>query len=451
MKKYLRHVSLGIMKVNESERDRVIVDLKNAQLELRKVQKSANLFCQHHLEILADKRSHQWQMSSSEALHIINKFEKSKTLHSKHCRLLQSSNKGTLRSLMVPAPITGFKNNIKDPRLYTNIMDSNLMFNFLLKRNFDHLIQSKDSMFTNGSLLKQCSCYGEGEGMESLLRGLIDAESMEQEYPQFGKEGVEFIKALRYVKDEDGKKVEPFHWKFGVEEYLKVFNKTKESTACGPSGIHMSHWKAACERENIAQVHAFFMWAAFEFGFSYQRWEQSWHCMIKKLKQPLLPKLRIVQLFEGDFNAGLKYLIGRKMMAHMNTQDLHDPEMFGSRTGKTAPEAIINLQLLFDHNRTWKLPIAILFNDAIGCYDRIIPTLCKLAMRARGCPKGIAQCHTITQKNMIHRIQIATGISDGTIKFALTNLTEVVGRTIKPYKVEQEELDKGEELDRSLG
>jgi hypothetical protein len=430
MKKYLRMVSLGTLKADTCERERVINDLKTAQLELRNIQKSATLLRQHHLEILADKRSHQWQMSSSEALHIINESEKSKTLHKKHRRLLTSSNEGTLRSLMVPAPITGFKNDIKDPRTYTNITDSTQMFNFLLKRNYDHLIQSKESMFTNGRLLKQCGWYGEEDGMETLLRGLLEAEEMEKDYPQFGREGVEFIRALRYVKDEEGNNIEPFHWKFGIDEYLEVFNKTKESTACGPSGLHMSHWKAACERKSIARVHAFFMWAAFEFGFSYPRWEQSWHCMIKKLKQPLLPKLRIVQLFEGDFNAGLKYLIGRKMMAHMNKRDLHDPETFGSRTGKTAPEALINLQLLFDHNRIWKLPTAILFNDAIGCYDRIIPTLCELAMRARGCPKGIAQCHTITQKNMIHRIRIATGISEGTIKFALTNLTEVVGKTI---------------------
>ena len=65
--------------------------------------------------------------------------------------------------------------------------------------------------------------------------------------------------------------------------------------------------------------------------------------------------------------------------------------------------------------------MAIIFNDAIGCYDRIVPTLCELAMRARGCPKGIAQCHTLTQKRMTHRIRIASGISDGMIKFSETS------------------------------
>ena len=46
----------------------------------------------------------------------------------------------------------------------------------------------------------------------------------------------------------------------------------------------------------------------------------------------------------------------------MNANELHDPETFGSWTGKTAPEVLINLQLLFDHNRIWILSTAIILN-----------------------------------------------------------------------------------------
>ena len=418
IKKYLRLVATGTIIKDEAEKKNAADDLKKAQMELREAQKSSILLRQEHLERLADKRCRQWQMSSAEALHIINESEKSKNLHGKHRRLLKQGHEGTLRTLLVPAPITGLENNEKDPRLYTSVTDSKTMFNILLKRNFRHLIQSNDSMFTKGPILDLCGWYGNEDGMEEILQGMLDVDKTKDDYPQFGREGIEFLNALRYKKESDEDHSETFKWKFGVEEYLAVFNKTRESTSCGPSGLHMSHWKAACEREPIARVHAFFMWAAFEMGFTYERWENSWHCMIKKLNQPLLPKLRIVQLFEGDFNAGLKYLIGRKMMQHMNTTGLHDPETFGSRTGKTAPEALVNLQMLFDHNRIWKLPTAILFNDAIGCYDRIVPTLCELAMRARGCPKGIARCHTLTQKGMKHRVRIATGVSDGIIQFS---------------------------------
>ena len=72
----------------------------------------------------------------------------------------------------------------------------------------------------------------------------------------------------------------------------------------------MSHWLAALENEAIMEVHATFISAAFQLGISYKRWQISWHCMIQKLSQPYSHKLRIIQLFEGDFNGGLKYILG---------------------------------------------------------------------------------------------------------------------------------------------
>ena len=103
-----------------------------------------------------------------------------------------------------------------------------------------------------------------------------------------------------------------------------------------------------------------------------------------KQKHPFSQKLRIIQLFEGDFNAGLKYLLGRKLLWHMHDKKLIDEEIYGSRKGKTGSEALISLQLLADHSRTWKKNTAVLFNDADGCYDRIPPTLAEIALRRLG-------------------------------------------------------------------
>ena len=122
------------------------------------------------------------------------------------------------------------------------------MFNILLQWNFNHLVQSNDSMFTKGTMLDRWGWYGNNEGMESVLQGLLNEDEIKKYYPQYGMEGVEFLRALRYKKDKKGELVSPFSWKFGADEFIEVFNKTRESTACGLSGLHMSHWKAACER-----------------------------------------------------------------------------------------------------------------------------------------------------------------------------------------------------------
>ena len=106
-------------------------------------------------------------------------------------------------------------------------------------------------------------------------------------------------------------------------------------------------------------------------------------------------------------------------------------------------EALINLQLLFDHYRMWKLPIAIIFNNTIGCNDRIVPTLSELAMQARGHPKGITQCHTLTQKGMKHWIRVATGVSEGIIKFAEKEETIMKNNSIICIQGKTRGIDQG--------
>ena len=380
IKKYLRMISIGKIEENSDEKEKAKEDLRAAQLDLKEAQKNSYQLRHEHLMELAEKRSTQWNMKIEEALHIIIESEKSTNLHQKHRRFMKPGQFGTLRSLLVPRPVVGLKNNLKDPRTYTEVNDTDMINDLLLRRNYKHLLLSKASMFTRGSMLDKVGWYGEEDGINELLEGVIDCREVSKEYPEFGQEGEEFLRALRMKDNREEENNEPFTWTYGVKEFTDTFNHTKETTACGPSGLHMSHWKAACERKRIARVHAFLIWAAFEFGFTYKRWGQSWHCMIQKLKHPIIQKLRIVQLFEEDFNAGLKYLLGRRLMQHMNETDTHDPETFGSRTGKTAPEALLNLQLLFDHCRLWKTPVGCMFNDAVGCYDRIVPTICEISM-----------------------------------------------------------------------
>ena len=74
----------------------------------------------------------------------------------------------------------------------------------------------------------------------------------------------------------------------------------------------------------------------------------------KEEEIPFSQKLRIIQLFEGDLNAGLKYIIGKKLSWHLHDNKALDDEIYGSRKGKTGAEALIYLQLLADHSRIWK-------------------------------------------------------------------------------------------------
>ena len=134
-------------------------------------------------------------------------------------------------------------------------------------------------------------------------------------------------------------------------------------------------------------------------------------------KYPFSQKLRIIQLFEGDLNAGLKYLIGRKLMWHLHDNKLLDDEIFGSRKGKTGSEALISLQLLADHSRLWKINTALLFNDAAGCYDRIPHKVAEIALLRVGCPRSITKMHTTVLRKMKHHLKTALGVSEGYFQY----------------------------------
>jgi hypothetical protein len=61
--------------------------------------------------------------------------------------------------------------------------------------------------------------------------------------------------------------------------------------------------------------------------------------------------------------------------------------------------------------------MASLFNDAAGCYDRIRSLLSYLCMVRVGCPTGIAKCHSLTQREMVHYVKTSTGLSKDNIKW----------------------------------
>ena len=68
-----------------------------------------------------------------------------------------------------------------------------------------------------------------------------------------------FIQSMAKIDNKSKNKIENMPWTYGIEEYKETFSKTRESTACGPSGIHMGHWKAAIESRLIMRVHSFFI------------------------------------------------------------------------------------------------------------------------------------------------------------------------------------------------
>ena len=434
MKKLLRVISLNDAQGKEKIK-LLKIDLRAKYKELRRLQKISKEIRKAHLNELAIKRARQWNIPASKAALVIKEAEESREMHKRHRRFLKPSTGGGIKSVLVPKPVSNWipaESDITTTECQTKVSDPNEVFNVLLRQNFTQLQKSKDSPFASGPIFEQLNKNDGSNVIENILKGM-DKELKNQLSQMHTNKNImeRFLNAIATPTNKEGIKTKPFQWEYGLKEYKETFSKTRESTACGPSGLHMSHWKAAVDRDRIAELHAFIIWAAFQFSIVYKRWETSWHVMLQKKKQPFSQKLRIIQLFEGDFNGGLKYLLGRKLMWHATEEGIMDTDTYGSRTGRTAPEAVVNLQLIFDDSRLWKKNIGMLFNDADGCYDRIAPLLGEIAVRRIGCPPEIAKTVTETLKEMKHFVKTSVGISPGYINYSTESKTIIEEGVIK--------------------
>jgi hypothetical protein len=335
---------------------------------------------------------------------------------------MKGGTKGSINDLVVAIPKYDATVKGTEKAGWTTIKDEETIFALLLRRNTQQFMRSANCPFANGKIVDTCGIDGDGDMVEKILEGTLqecDSFDLLNEYSDPHNVLQKFILALAKPRNEYGRPINDFEWKFGVKEFRSTFRKTRESTSCSPSRLNMSYWKACAEDDDIARVQSFFIEKAFRFGFSYPRWQVSWHCMLKKKDLPYIHRLRIIQLFEGDFNGELKYLLGCLLMYHIVNSNRCDNQAFGSIPGRTAHDALITLQLIYDNARVTKRVIASMFNDAAGCYDRIQPLLSSICMQRIGCPEPVSRCHTVTQRKMIHRVKTSKGISPGTISWSL--------------------------------
>ena len=99
---------------------------------------------------LSKKRALEWDVQRSNALKIIEDTEKVRKSNQRQARWLKPKRHGQLRSLLVPAPRENVQNNIYDISSYEKIENPGDIFNVLLRRNFNHLLCSKHSIFLRG-------------------------------------------------------------------------------------------------------------------------------------------------------------------------------------------------------------------------------------------------------------------------------------------------------------
>jgi len=197
------------------------------------------------------------------------------------------------------------------------------------------------------------------------------------------------------------------------EEFISAYKVTHENTSSSPSGRHIGHYKVAASDPTLAQLHSRMMSFPFVHGFAPDRWKRVTDIMLEKEPgNSRCHRLRILALFESDFNQAKRLVIGRRLMHHLEDFKLLSSMQYGSRPGRQCVSAVLKKVLAHDYARLTVTTASFIENDAIGCYDRLVNNLILMLLKKLGLPASVSDCMGEVWDNVVHLIKTIYGITD---------------------------------------
>ena len=198
-----------------------------------------------------------------------------------------------------------------------------------------------------------------------------------------------------------------------TEDVLRGFKGWKEQTTTSPSGRHLGHYKSLIQDPTLLKCFIYFMNIVVSRGIAIPRWCNATNVMLEKdIGQPYIHRLRIIHLFEADYNFFLKLQWGHRLVRHACDLDLLHDSQHGSIPRRTAMDPIMLTQLTTDLCRILKHDLARFDNDASACYDRIIVALGMLAARRCGMPANAIRLHADALQFMRYTVKTVYGVSE---------------------------------------
>lgn len=263
----------------------------------------------------------------------------------------------------------------------------------IMAENLSKFFQASDTPFMSGTLLNHFGPLGSDRSL---------ARSLDCSHLSHGTQSL-----LSHFK---GDPPTDFRSPPSFEEFVLSWSRQKERTSSYPSR-HFGHIKASMQCPLASQIAYHLETIPLLTGLAPTSWRRSIDVMIEK--QPgvfLLKKLRTIMLFDCLCNHAFKW-IGREMMRVAERHNLLAPEQHGSRHGRRANWAALEQRLTCDLSRQTLQPAAIIFNDAVGCYDRIVHSVASLCMQQVGTPPPVTNCMFRCLQEMKHQVRTVFGDS----------------------------------------
>ena len=406
---------------DESITSREDLDSKRLEVKLswNQATKNGPKLRRDFLQERAQRASETRNVKYESALKQIINAETSRALHARHGFIIkETGNRGGIKSIMVPRAGTDLDpQTSKYDEGWITIENDKWINSLFSAINRKKLCMSNGSAMAPGGIIHELiGPQGTSEIADEILHGHFDVEQLTPINDIDISTLKEFVRQMARPRDSDGEYIPDMEWKFDEEDYQKAFSKKNEVTSCGPSGLHMSHWKAIGHNTKLCSLFSKFIEIPFKLGFTYDRWETSFHTMIMKKAKPWANAMRIVQILEGDYNAGLRYLVQRCVSAHAEKKRIYGESTYGGRKGKNTHQVLGRIQGTIEYCRIGRIPAALADVDAKNCFDCMTHAGIGFFQRRQGSPKDLVQCQCTNLRQMKHYIKTGRGVSKDPIE-----------------------------------
>jgi hypothetical protein len=192
-----------------------------------------------------------------------------------------------------------------------------------------------------------------------------------------------------------------------------------------PSGRHLGHYKLLVtvfqdtyakqslrdKAEKILRLFASILNFASTKGFALDRWKTAINVMIyKKPGIYLINRLRVIHLFEADYNLVIGLIFGRRALySGVANEMLHKSQW--AQPGRQCADVVVMRELTLAMATMLKISLGGFENDAAACYDRLLMNMMGAAFERMGVPEGLLRLQEEVLLNVKHYLKTAFGIT----------------------------------------
>jgi hypothetical protein len=317
---------------------------------------------------------------------------------------------------------------VTTPTVDTRIDNKKEVETTLHRRNIKHFSQAANTPCASGMLSELLEQNGVSKFTNDALEGKMMTYQDEMTQTIF-----EALKQKRQTMSD--------HMPF--EDMVMGFTKWKERTTTSPSGKHLGIYKTLTkahrgvyergresnnqqqdeEKETetktiatrILHIQHKIMNLAIKHCHTLERWKIINNMFLEKIQgKPRIEKLRVIHIYEADWNLILKYFVAYKLHGRACREHTVQEEQTGGRPGKCAAYSATTAAITSDIVCLQKLTGATLYNDAAACFDRIIENISNATLMSEGLNQSIAKLHAQTLAKATYHIKTSHGVAEDT-------------------------------------